>query len=762
MKNIAYKNHDDDLKQIINLIFENKSQIILYNSHEGYGNTAFISRVQYILYKTPTLQLFYAELSSLNTNPLHVTTKNIISKEGEIYHQLQLFTDEENGLYETPISFSDIIKDLTHSDTLASLFNEKASIPIYSGFYQDRLKENFFHLINCISKEKRIIYFIDNIQYMDNESIYELKALLNNTNVTLILFKSGNGDSFDKFYYEMVYNVSFYELDFPEPDIIYVQKLGTLYNKNISKKEADLLLYKSEKNIRKLLFYMRKPNTNISINEYEQQILKIIYLYNDTLCISTLLKICSYGPYQNIFTKTIITKCIKKLEEENYIQSITTVAEQKKIYTLSKKYLPQIDIADKVVINRSLLSFYYSETNLDYQHLNQAWQISNYLKDNDKKTHFSYIILKIALKRGYKVNHDIIAYAKNINESHMQILVATFLFCNANYIQAKNIFESLPSPYNRSISVMYAITLNRCREHKIAEKNLNDLINTSQNIDEKAILVTFLISNHVHSGKLRDAQNTFKAYNEKLQKSIKYAYFLRNSATVYETENAHSLRKKAASIFKKNNDMFGYYSTIINMSSYLFNYTDSNDAISQVLMAFEGLQQYNASQIHLAANNLGVGYILSNNYLQASKYLELAIENAQTIMPIGYATINLSGLYMKMHDYENAYNCIYKIYDDVVSTNIPRLKARFYLHVAVVEYIKNNFLQAINACKSASKYCNSIAGNKVNEIIKLLNERMSHKLQYSDEIWDKIYIPCYLEYWTINSVDILNDNFLSL
>ena len=58
MKNVAYKNHKKEINELVDLLLNGKEQIILYNSHEGYGNTSFIGRCQYILHKTLKLQLF--------------------------------------------------------------------------------------------------------------------------------------------------------------------------------------------------------------------------------------------------------------------------------------------------------------------------------------------------------------------------------------------------------------------------------------------------------------------------------------------------------------------------------------------------------------------------------------------------------------------------------------------------------------------------------------------------------------------------------
>ena len=623
MENTVYKNHKKEINELISHIIDGKYQIILSNSQSGYGNTSFLSRCQYILHNTKKLQLFGAELSNNERNPIHCITKNIASKKGKLYQQMQLFTDEELGIANIPLSVS-IVKDLTQSDTLASFFDQKSAVPIYTGFYQDRLKEIFFELINKIALEKRVIIFIDNVQLIDNESIYELRALLKNPQITLVLSKSGEGEYFDKFYFETKYLFSEIEIPFPEPNIEYVKELGSIYNKNLSSSDADLLLNKSHKNIRKLLYYLREPNMNTTLDDLQQQIAKILYMYGDYICARDLLKICSYSPYKGIINLSVIENTFQKLEELNLLTSIIKLNDREKNYKLLNEYSPYIDIADKLVINKSLLMFFYYEKNLAYGHLNHAWQIASTLKEKTILEHFSIELVKTALEFGFKIDNNVIAVIKDNQNYEVQVMVAALLFCNANYKEAKKILAKYADDTSiRSIKVIYAITLNRCREHMLAEEKLTELIQTSSDIDELTILVTFLISNHVHNNKISEAKGIFHTYNPKLSNSKKYAYFLRNAATIFEPSKAYGLRNTAKNLFNAAKDMFGYYTTIINMTSYLVNNTLPEYAIGQVLMAFEGLLPFNASQIHLAANNLGICYFLNDNYVQAIKYFHL-------------------------------------------------------------------------------------------------------------------------------------------
>lgn len=761
MENTAYKNRKKELNDIVNFIFDDNYQIFLYNSCPGYGSTAFISRAQYLIHATPTVQLFNAELSQQEMNPLHAILKNIVSKDGDLYQQLQLFTDEIHGVYQQSLPMT-IAKDLTQSDTIAGLLDVKSAIPIYTGFYQDRLKEIFFQLAENINQTKKIVIFIDNIQFMDNEAIYELQALVN-LKVKLVCFKTGYGANFDKFYYETKFIYPYKEESFPEPDIDYIKKLSELYHQSISDRDADLVLFKANKNVRKILFYLRGTNLNHNIDTYKQQILKIIYLYDDYLDANTLNIITNFTPYKNIFTLESLNSLLIELEEINFLKSITYIESRKKVYKLTSEYKPSLDIADDFVLTKAILLYYKQVPNLNYQHTIRAWEFAIKMKDQVSAQKFAYKIIEEALKMGYKVDDKIINNAKKINNTKTQILLATLLFCNARYDEAKQMLEPYQSssPVNRAIKVMYAISLNRCREHAKAQIKINSLIKTSENDDEIAILAAFLISNYIHSNKRDEAVSVYETYDSKISKSRKYPYFLRNAATLFSAQKAYELRNSAKDLFKKYDDLFGYYGTIINMTSYYIRNCPITYAVSQIQMAFEGLQQFNASHIHLAANNLGVCYIYSENCAEAIKYLELAKNIAKSIMPITYATINLSSVYIKYGNYEYAYNSLQNLYKKVITSNLPRLKAKYFLQKALMEYIIGEYSDARYDCLQAKKFSTTSLNSHFNQINDLLLKNINGNIAYSSDRWTDFFSPCYLEYWTINSIDILSDQILT-
>lgn len=757
----TYKNRKKEINDVVNFIFSADSQILLYESIKGLGNTAFISRIIYTLRTTKSVQLFSAELSLDVKNPIYAITNGISSKNNQLYQQLQMFTDQEYGTYEVPLLTS-FIKDVSQSDTLAALFQPKSALPIYAGFYPSRLKEIFFSLANEITKTKTLVIFIDNIQFMDNESIYELQALLNNPKIKIVCIKSDTGESFEKFYLETKYKYTYTELSFPLPNISYVKKLAEIYHKNISDEEADIILFKSNGNIRKILFHLREPQKTDPIDSVKLQTLKIIYLYNDFITSKTLLKILDTSPYKKVFPNESIPAMLNTLEKEGFLKALIDFDGRSKSYHIDSAYVPQIDIADRLIICKSLLAYYKQSEKLSYQHLIQAWNFAVSLNEPKVSQQFAISIIRNALQMGYAVDKDIISDAQAITDNQTQLLVAVFFFCNARYKQAKTILDKFISDNtNRAINVIYAITLNRCREHQAAQKNLCNLIHTSTNVDELAILVSFLISNYVHSGKLTDAISVYQTFNEKLKSSKKYPYFLRNAATIFEPSKASQLRNMAKCIFEENGDLFGYYSTIINLTAYNLKNTPISYALSQALMAFEGLQQFGASQIHLAANNLGVCYLMNNNFVETIKYLTLSIEISKTIMPIGYATFNLAFMYLKTGETQMAYELVTNLKQQVLSSSIPRLKGRYYLSMAVIEYARGNYEDSQKSSRLAIMESNFAPGTKPYKVVSFLEKKYYESCSYETEQWKDLYAPCYLEYWTINSIDILADELLS-
>lgn len=84
----AYKNRKKEINDVVNFIFSEDSQILLYDSAKGIGNTSFISRAIYMMRATTSIQIFSAELSEEAKNPLQCITNHISRKNDNLYQHL--------------------------------------------------------------------------------------------------------------------------------------------------------------------------------------------------------------------------------------------------------------------------------------------------------------------------------------------------------------------------------------------------------------------------------------------------------------------------------------------------------------------------------------------------------------------------------------------------------------------------------------------------------------------------------------------------
>lgn len=107
------------------------------------------------------------------------------------------------------------------------------------------------------------------------------------------------------------------------------------------------------------------------------------------------------------------------------------------------------------------------------------------------------------------------------------------------------------------------------------------------------------------------------------------------------------------------------------------------------------------------------------------------------------------------------HKCIHGLEAEVTRSNLPRLKARYYYQSAFVNYIKGDFDTASKKIALAKKHSYSTATKKYFSSLVFLSDKINDRINYSEDMWDNLFSPCYLEYWTINSIDILDNNFLS-
>ena len=249
MKHIAYADRKNDVNTALSLLLSSSESFFCYRCESGYGITAFFHRLCYLLQSTKNVVCLYAELSDNSRSPLNEALKKVAIKDGELYQTLQLYADEYYGEYSQTL-FQSMLHDLpAFGETLAQLIDRPKAPPIYTGYYPDVIKNFFFDLVKKDLSDKTVILFVDNVQFIDNNSIYDMLALSEFENVKVVMSCTGNSKLSEKLLLEIDISNNLRYLDFSAPPAKCVQELWESNNKMLSEKAAKKLISQAGGNI---------------------------------------------------------------------------------------------------------------------------------------------------------------------------------------------------------------------------------------------------------------------------------------------------------------------------------------------------------------------------------------------------------------------------------------------------------------------------------------------------------------------------------
>lgn len=761
-----FADRKDELNDAIGLIFNPKIKIIVYKTYPSYGITSFFHRVQWTLKSTNDILCFYSELSETSRSSIYKIMKDISIKKGELYQSLQLYTDENYGEYEESLS-KNIVKDLPAlGETLSCFFDEKKAMPIYSGFYSDVIKESFFHIVDYLSAQKHMCFFVDNIQFIDNDSIYDMIALSKIINTTFVFSVQGEitGNA-EKLLLELGAQNKIIERSFGIPSTICIKELGAKFSKDISDCCAKELQVKTQGNIRKIIYNINNNSyVDLSKAKFKAEISSILLILNNEISETELYEIIKTLPFSTLISYSEYKKALNVLENDELLTHIYSTNNGKKYkirYTNENAdYWENLinNPADSLVYHSAVYEFLNRKKDLTHDEVLKLFEISQKYCFSQKEKWAIKATVSL-LHRGLAISETLMKELQNLKSKEGQFLYVICLIKKSNYRDAKTLLSNLSNIYRdeRNIKKLYAFTLNRCREHSEAEKLLKVLLKSCKDIDEKALLLSLFVVNNIHFGKEKQAKEVFlqniNCYN--LKQSKYFAYFLRNSATLFSHQKALFYWESALSMFKENQNFYGEYTTICNMAR-CFIFNDPQKANKMLQESYDYLLKYGLEQIHIVSNNLGISYLYCDDTFSASKYLKLSIFVAKSIMPKTYATINYCGLLISQGLIDEAFAEILMLKEQVENSNLNRLKAKFYLSLSSIFYIKKDYANALQCLNKTDKLTNKFRVTRRN-----LRNRIEEQIPFDTNEWKEIFSPCFLEYWIIEPLALLSEDYLS-
>lgn len=766
MSYIAYADRKDDVNIAIPLLTSSSEKILCYRCEPGYGITAFFHRLCYLLHSTKSIVCLYAELSDNVRSPLHEALKKVVLKDGALYQTLQLYADEYYGEH-TQTLLDSLLRDLpTMGETLSQLVSRPKAAPIYTGFYSDAIKNLFFHLLKNELAEKTVIFFIDNIQYLDNSSMYDVLALAEMNNVKLVFSCTGNSKLSEKLLLELEIANDLKYLDFNEPPVECVQELWENQARLISKESAQVLIHQSEGNIRKLVYSAQHgalPNAQTR-TLLANEILILIHTLQGHVSIPELLLMLADSPTCNLADADSVTETIHALVHRGLLSSVLQISGTEIFYARVRDENQQIwnslilNQADALIYQDIVFRHLRRKATHSFEELEQLFELANLISPQSK-AQWGRMLLVESLQRGSPISANWIDAVRKMPEAENQFLCAVCLFKTWKYTDALDIIMPLwrHYPHNRNVKILYALTLNRCRKHGDANTQLWELIRTSTDLDEKAVLLSITISNSIHSGHENVARNIVKTYRASISASKKYGYFLRNAATLFQADDAKELWDAALVAFKASEDEYGELTTIVNMARIYIRSGKAIYARDSLEKAYNGLMSYGMEQLHIVSNNLGVSYLYCGDIQNAKKHLRIARLITKSIMPRTYITINDCCVLLEERHENQALTKLLELKSEIDASSLPRLKRRYYLALAGIYCICEDYESAMNALTYAEKF-------KMQSFIQLRQRiRECCMEQKTPDIlqWNNYVSPAFLEYWVFNPLSIMSENALS-
>ena len=754
-----FVNRDKELDFLLKSI-EEKHQIVYFICEPASGISAFLRKCLNVLADKYVFLLDAAEQSDFATAFCSEACKN-----SSIRNIMQNFADLKFG--EKSQNFiSSLLKSSPYGGEILSHITEKPSAShIYIGAFPSIYEEIIFPTINEMRKTKQVIFIIDNALYLSESSRNLCCKLTNNFNVYFIFalenkyletkkFENGLKNFIDPLIVKPV------KYTFCHPDTKMIQLLSESYQISCSPEQAEEIANISHDNIHSIINYLLSynENKNAKFNLTQKIIINILNEVNYRISIHLLFSIVKYFDNVVLLNEELIEDDIERLVDLRIIEKNGDL-----VHLISKKHPKVNEVLNDWLFTDSVKSailetFYEAKAyELNDCYLNESYRIALYFHDN-RYLEFSKVLLKNAVATGISIGEDILTICKNniLNEEDSLVLVLYLTQCR-RYTEALDIINK--GNITKGIKPLYAVLLNRCRQHEKAEKELETAIKDEENADNIMILYAYLISNCVHNNDTQKAKQLFNSISKPLRKSVEFAYVLRNIATVCIPHMAVQFSKEAAKLFNRNHDLFGEFTAKCNQYRFLCEQGEHQKALDKMMFILSDASSYRNSDMHILLNNIAVCHIYLKNIDETKYYIKSALYFSKSDMPDIFIKINYSLLLLMDGNASKALEVIESIKNLALEYPVDRVRQRFFINYCHILYANNkNYDEVLGKAKI---FKDRIKPNMTDDLCKFYEDAKSNNRMYLKEDFFKLFIPCYLEYWYTEPLKLVSSSIVN-
>jgi len=752
MNNEQYANRFLEHHLCLKALSEDTS-IILIEAYQACGITSFLKNClmcdPFFKNKTP----IYCNAASYGSLAEAILVNLVRSPYKD---ELQNYVNKNLGSKDISL-FSAFVKGIPYVGELISWAGtKKTAAPIYTGDYASIIEEIIIPFLRDIKYKNKTVVIIDAAQNLDEES-YELIRSLTSSNIVkcLLAFTEQSPFAMKLLNHIKKYSLRYTPISFDRPFDSLVIEIGSLYGQKLSVEDADEIVRQTKQNIHEIINRILERvhgQKDEPFSSSEKAVISILKIIKTPIKIEEVLSIASkcglYAP--NISEQ--INKTVRSLKQRRIIlQDYDSIC---------------LAVYHHPIINNELSShadqlFY---TNVVYDYLKSQGNEKNvelqyYLSkelcysDSDIAKAFMHELIISGKPIASGVFHD----ARLNKKNRYDCMLAGIALCRSRrYEDALEWIESIPkTDVDIDVLSFMAMLYNRTRELGKAKKLLKKCIKMHESPSMKNLLTAYLVTNYIHSEDLKSARKTYVDAIDTNINSSQQGYLIRNAASAY-TENRIEIYNKALNCFKDNSDDFGYYSTLCNKGYAYFLDGCYPEALLLLQESASGLEVFSCVHLHIVYNNLGICYMLSNQFEEARKYLNLSKSFSNNSMPRIFSIVNLACLEAITGNMDIAIDYVLSIENEVENHPLDRVRQKYYINRLLIEYLREN-RDIKSLITRATCYPDRYLSSEHKRHIELYSSYAdSQETSYVNN-WKDLFSPCGLVYWYIDPLKLLSE-----
>ena len=706
-----------------------------------------------------TNTVFQQYLNQINTkypeyvNSFHEVSKPIqsrFSKEG-------LFGATLEGIpFAGPLLREFVDQNTSYNENKLSLFNGTDYGPVST--------EVFAKSLEILSNESRVVFFIDNIQEIDNMSFSLIKSTVgqNFKNLSYVVSYSNNveHDIVEGFSTRYPFTGLYdkYFKSFERPNVHFIYEYGKTKGKNFTYPQAESIFMETKGqiyDIDRLVNDSQNIQSDSMFSPNQLEIINILRVGNQPLRKSDVLKIFKRAPENFILDDNAAENLIEDLIEFKVFESFQ-ISNTDYLINLKKSEritFPEIKIANRIRISENIYKYYSMVGDSNWNHSKTEiypllYRLSKEVRPDRTKFH-ALKIVKMSLSMGTEEMANL--YFEELENYEIDnyndlLIVSAFLFNSKKYSLLNDLLNrpSLSTYLNkRAIKIIKAITYNRIRRHEDSEGLISELIGDSRSKEEEVSLLIYLISGKLHQNQMAEAYNIYKHGKSKLKKADNYGYLLRNGSSALTSQKAIKELKKAHRIFIKKDDKFGAATALNNMGINYHRTGNHRDSKQSFENSLHILENFGSTHLPHLLNNIGIADLFENNLKKSMSSFLKAEKLTEAQMPLIFIGINKAILLFIDDKLEAAFALLDDLENIVVKYEVDRVRQKYYFNRLVLFacYDPSDLEEKINdALRHPLRENPEMTIKKIEELKKGIDK---------NKILDYIE-PCYLAYWYHN------------